>query len=456
MVENKINEMISYGGAERAILTIIMQNTDYVLRCEELGLKREHFSEKANRYIYSAVAYLLGQGYTKIDSLAIINALDTKGKEAINEFGGMEYLDLILMSDIYSDTLGLYVDKVVNAYKRRNIYSLCEETKERMLDDDINLPVLLNSMQDSLLGMSLSDSDTGKVYKMGDKLADRLNERANAPKDVKGYKVGWNQYDKYTQGYQAGELTVFCAPSKTGKSAILMNHAMSLSVGSGINVLYISTEMTDEEMEERLASCISGVPYTEISNGMFARDTEHGLANDKIKRLVEANELIKKAPFYHIYMPDFTTEKVTALAKQKNLRGECDVLVFDYIKLPPSDVNGLQSAQEYQRLGYMTTCLKDLAGILSIPVISACQSNADESVLNGQKPGQSFIGGSKRILHMASKLFYLVNKSDEELARNGLDRGNQTLWLAFQRSGSSDLPPIDIYNNKPILRMEEA
>ena len=290
---------------------------------------------------------------------------------------------------------------------------------------------------------------------MGDKLADRLNERANAPTDVKGYKVGWTQYDKYTQGYQGGELTVFCAPSKTGKSAILMNHAMSLSVGSGISVLYISTEMTDEEMEDRLLSCLSGVPYVEISNGMFVKNTEHGLAQDKTNRINEALQMIKEAPFNHIYMPDFTVEKVTALAKQKNLQGKCDVLIFDYIKLPPSDVSQLASAQEYQRLGYMTTCLKDLAGILNIPVISACQSNSDEQAISG-KPGQSFIGGSKRILHMASKLFFLVNKTDEELARNGLEKGNQTLWLAFQRSGSSDLPPINIYNNRPILRMEEA
>ena len=451
----KLEEMIAYSGSERAILTIIMQNTDYILKCEELGLKKEHFSVKANRYIYSAIAYLVGQGYSRVDGVAIINSLDTKGKEALNEIGGIEYIDLLIMSEIYSDTLGMYVDKVVNAYKRRNIYSLCENTKERMLDDDVNLPVLLNSVQDSLLGMSLDNGDVGKVYKMGDRLADRLNERANAPTDVKGYKVGWTQYDKYTQGYQGGVLTVFCAPSKSGKSAILMYLAMSLSVGSGISVLYISTEMTDEEMEDRLLSCLSGVPYVEISNGMFVKNTEHGLAQDKANRINEALQMIKEAPFNHIYMPDFTVEKVTALAKQKNLQGKCDVLIFDYIKLPPSDVSQLASAQEYQRLGYMTTCLKDLAGILNIPVISACQSNSDEQAISG-KPGQSFIGGSKRILHMASNLFFLVNKTDEELARNGLERGNQTLWLAFQRSGSSDLPPINIYNNRPILRMEEA
>ena len=80
---SNINEMISYGGSERAILTIIIRNPDYILKCEELGLKKEHFSIKANRYIYSAIAYLLTQGYDKIDSIAIIN---TKNKFFTNFF----------------------------------------------------------------------------------------------------------------------------------------------------------------------------------------------------------------------------------------------------------------------------------------------------------------------------------------------------------------------------------
>ena len=78
---SKIEEMIAFSGSERAILTIIMKNTDNILKCEELGLKKEHFSVKANRYIYSAIAYLMSQGYDKIDGVAIINTLDTKGKE---------------------------------------------------------------------------------------------------------------------------------------------------------------------------------------------------------------------------------------------------------------------------------------------------------------------------------------------------------------------------------------
>ena len=147
---SKIEEMIAFSGSERAILTIIMKNTDNILKCEELGLKKEHFSVKANRYIYSAIAYLMSQGYDKIDGVAIINTLDTKGKEELNNLGGLEYIDLLLMTEIY-DNIGIYVENVVNAYKRRNIYMLCDETKEKMLDDDVNLPIVLDNMQDNLI-----------------------------------------------------------------------------------------------------------------------------------------------------------------------------------------------------------------------------------------------------------------------------------------------------------------
>lgn len=448
-----INEVISYYGAERCILTIVIQNTEQLVKCEELGLKKEHFSLKANRYIYSSIANLLTKGY-KIDSVSIMSSLDDKAKEEIHTLGGMEYLDTLITSDI-EENLGLYVDKVVSAYKRRQTYKIAEKLLDEVVKDNVDLAALLDKTQNDLLGLSLESSDMQKVHKMGDGLMEKLEERANKPTEVKGYKVGWKNFDKITQGYQGGELTVYAAPSKTGKTVILMNHAATLSVYSNIPVLYISTEMLDNEIEDRLLSCISGVNHTEITNGMFAIDTANGKAIDKMRKIKEAVTLINSSKFYHVYMPNFDSDKISALTKQYNLQGKCDCMFFDYIKLPNEDVNSLNSAQEYQRLGYLTTKLKDLAGILNIPVVTACQTNADNEQIVG-KPNASHIGGSKRILHMASKLFFLTNKKDEELARNGLDNGNQTLWIAFQRSGSSDVPPINVYNNRNILRMEEV
>jgi replicative DNA helicase len=115
--------------------------------------------------------------------------------------------------------------------------------------------------------------------------------------------MGWTKFDKVTQGYKGNELTVWCGLSKTGKSAVLINHARKLSVEDGIPGLYIDTEMTDREQEDRLLASISSVPYEEIVNGMFARDTDYGLGANKIAKLKEALQKVKQAKLYHIYMP---------------------------------------------------------------------------------------------------------------------------------------------------------
>jgi hypothetical protein len=128
-------------------------------------------------------------------------------------------------------------------------------------------------------------------------------------------------------------------------------------------------------------------------------------------------------------------------------------LFFDYIKIPASS-GSLKTMQEYQALGFFTSGLKDLAGILKIPVFSACQANRDD--IGGTDKDAKSIGGSYRILQLASKLMFLTNKSDEQIAKDGIRNGNQVLSVKYQRNGMSDAPPINIMFHKEILRQEEV
>ena len=152
-------------------------------------------------------------------------------------------------------------------------------------------------------------------------------------------------------------------------------------------------------------------------------------------------------------MPDFTISKVTALMRKMKIQEDIDYCIFDYIKLPGEDVKGLSSSQEYQRLGYFTTCLKDMAGILGIPVITACQSNRND--LNNTNPDASDIGGSYRILQLATKLMFIRNKTDNELTTEAYTRGNQKLHIKYQRNGEGDRA-IDVQFDRPILSMREV
>ena len=123
--------------------------------------------------------------------------------------------------------------------------------------------------------------------------------------------------------------------------------------------------------------------------------------------------------------------------------------MFDYIKLPSS--GGHVGEKEYQALGYLTSTLKDIAGTLQIPVVSAVQLN--RGAVKAEEIDESMIAGSDRILQLANRVCFLRWKTEEERA---LSAGNQRFKIAFQRGGASNLDEIDIDFKTEILLQEEV
>lgn len=450
-----IDEIICLPGSERAILSIVLNNPDKLLECEQENLFYQHFAVKGHQVIYSVICYLYSnENVRRIDAMLIYNTIeDANAKQSVDELGGMMYIEQLILSRS-ADNLKLYIKQVKNCALKRLAYNMGSDIQRLVLEDNIDsTEELLETIQQKTLDLVLNNESQQEVYQMGTKLEARLQERMNNPNEIPGLSMGWTKYDKLTQGHKENELTVFVGESKTGKSVILLNHAKKWSIDDLIPGLYIDTEMTDTEQEDRLTSMISGVPYEEIFNGMFAQDTQYGRAVDKIEAVKRAVQKIKNGKLFHVYMPTFTIEKVTALVRQYTIRHNIGYAIFDYIKLPTSEIGGLANAQEYQRLGFITTCLKDLSGICGIPILTAAQAN--RSNLGNSNPDASNIGGSYRILQMATRMIFIRNKSDMELASEGWAKGNQQLIIKYQRNGSSDCEPINIAFDKPCSKMQE-
>lgn len=443
-------------GSERSLLSICIQRPDKIIDIVDEDLTVNHFSVDAHRYIFMAIMYLY-QKQIKPSPMAIMEVTSTEiAKKAIEEFGGIEYLMLLEESNADANNLKIFVDKIKQAYTRRALFEISDDVKEFVLSDKaeiLNPSELVSEVQDKLSDLIVDTSKKGEIYKMGDATEEVLLHRETNPTVVAGLEVGWSKYDELTGGALPGDLIIVCAPSKTGKSVTLTNWATNLSVLSDLPTLYFDTEMNEREQEDRVLANLSGVPQKEIVNGMYVIDTAFGKASDKIERIKKARELLKSANFFHVYLPQFTMEKVSAIAKKYVLQHGVKAVFFDYIKIPSSQA-GFKQVQEYQALGYLTSGLKELAGILQVPIFTACQTNRDD--LEGQNPDASNIGGSYRILQLASKLMFLYNKPDSQIAKDGHLMGNQQLFIKYQRNGDSDCPPINIMFHKNILRQEEV
>lgn len=434
-----------------------MKNQNKIIECEAEELLPEHFLVPAHKYIYMSILYLYSKNTTPTPMAIYEVLVDEKAKQILEDMGGLEYLTTLSQSEVHEDNLNIYCQKVKQAYTRRKIYEVCETVQKEMLTEKSETlnPLELLSIPNKLINsLNTQITTTTEVYKMGDETDQILKERAETPDVVPGLETGWVKFDRYTNGGQPGDLIMLCARSKVGKSVTLTNWATKLSILDKVPILYIDTEMNHREQEDRILSNLSGVPHTEIVSGLYCLDTEFGKATDKIEKLNKAKKMLKEGYYYHIYMPTFTLESITAIARQFRMQYNIGALFFDYLKFPANQLRDLKIAQEWQMLGFIASGLKDLAGTLNIPIYSACQENRND--VNGTNKNASNVGGSDRILQLATKLIFLYNKPEEQIAKEGIINGNQQLYIAYQRNGMSDCPPINIMFDKPFLKQTEV
>ena len=448
--------MVFNPGSERNLISICLKESDKIIDVESAEIFAEHFSVPGHKYIFMAMMYLYSKKI-KPTPMAIIEVLSNdQARKSIDEMGGLEYLIILEESNIPSDNLSIFIEKIKQSYTRKMLLNISDSVREFVTSDKaevLNPSELIHFAEKQLTDLAVNSSTSDEVYKMGDRTEEVLAQRAESPAQIPGLEVGWTQLDRLTNGAQPGDLIIVCAPSKTGKSVTLTNWATKLAIKDQIPILYMDSEMSEREQEDRILSNLTGIPHSEIVSGMYVLDTINGKADDKIQKLKKARNELGLGQYYHIYIPHFTIEKVIALTRKFTMQFGIKALFFDYIKIPSSQAN-FKSMQEYQALGFFTSGLKDLAGMLKIPVFTACQANRND--LDTSSPDASNIGGSYRILQLASKLMFLINKSDERIAKDGFQNGNQQLIIKYQRNGASDCAPINIMFSRHILRQEEV
>ncbi len=454
--EKDYKQRIAKPNIERSILSICLQDSDKYIEIKNHDVNGNMFLIDANKYIFFAIEYLFSKQQTPSPISVLEVITDNSAKIAIEAFGGIEYLSLLMEQRINSDNIPILCEKLKQAYTRNQMYLICEESQEYILSSKtevLNPAEIINSVENKILELSNTVQQTKEIYKMGDDAEEILKIRSENPNSIPGLQIGFPQFDYHTNGGQAGDLIMICARAKTGKSTLLTNWATKLAIKDKLPVLYFDTEMDARQQEDRILSILSGVPHKEIVSGMYVLDTEHGNASDKIKAVKSAIEELKNGNYYHIYMPSFTIDKVNAISKKFKMQENIQAIFFDYLKFPPSQLGQLRSAAEWQMLGFIASGLKDLAGTLEIPIYSACQENRIGST---GKKNEANVGGSDRILQLASKLVFLQNKSEEDIMKEGIINGNQTLYIAYQRNGESDVKPINLMFEKEILTQREV
>lgn len=456
-------DSISHVGSERAILSIAMTDPESLFDIT-VELDPEDFTNQANKYIYQIMLTILDNKYDNIGKVnpTIIHALaQNSGIEEM--IGGINYLQMVSKTDAGIENLRFFVEKVKQASIRREAFRKAVTVMEEAVEnEEESADSFISRQEEKFLDVVMRvENNTNEIVRIGDKIDVVLENREKAPREVLGIPTGFVEYDRATGGLVPSRLKVVASPPKTGKSAHALNVGLNVAIGQGVPVLYIDTEMPTEEQIDRMTSILatdSGVVVPErlVTTGMYAR-------NPKMKQAVDdyAKPLIKNAPFYHVYMPDFTPEKIHNMARKFQRQHGVEwngfqnqfVLIFDYIKMDESSFKGNQ--QEYIILGQITNMLKNkIAGTMGIPVLAYAQINP-RTGYGAEDINSSHMSGSNRIVMFVNELSFLRKKSDNELSQHGREMGNRVWKLGETRNGGSYEGYIDYTVEKGVAKMKE-
>lgn len=272
---------------------------------------------------------------------------------------------------------------------------------------------------------------------IGDVANDVLAAIKDGSQEQRGIMSGLPSVDSSTGGMMAGELTIIAARPGCGKTSLATQIALHTSRKQR-NVLFVSLEMTKEELTQRVMCSIAGVDGRRLRNGSLERKEREALIDAAVK--------LQGLPFTICDPSAVTINDVRSIARWHHKTSELSLLVLDYIGLvKPTD----HRRQRYEQVGEVTVGAKSLAKELGIPIIACCQLNREA---DKQAPTLGMLRESGNIEQDADMVWF-VHHEDKS--------GPVSLIVAKHRHGETGQIPLwwipeettfqDVDNRDPTL-----
>lgn len=423
--------------SEAGIIASIVMKPELTFYSEQL--KPNHFSDSQNAYIYYAVCELAKHGIEKVDAYNITNILNMKEatKKQTEVITIQALNDLIEIAKVIAresvEEYKLLVANVLDAAFRRDTYNKlveCERLCFNSSEADIEQKIY-SALDDVMMEFSTT-TEVPQYKDVVDSLWGEIEARQDS--GMAGIPFKFETLNAYAT-IERGELFIFAAEAKQGKSMMLLNCAVDL-LKRDVAVLYIDSELNSRMFTCRLISHLTGIEFSRLKSGRYT--------DDEKERIDKVIAWLKTKKFTHLYMPMFDAQSIyTAVKKVKHTQG-LDVLIVDYFKGKGEG----DAFDSYQELGRFVDMVKNqICGDMNIAGIGAAQATATGKVADSAKIGRN-----------ASTIALIQDKTPEEIEADGIECGNKKLRICLNRNGaqmSSD-QYIDLQFNGNIISYEEA
>jgi replicative DNA helicase len=349
---------------ESTIISNLLFNEDYTRKVIPY-LKEDYFEEINSKVIFSTFSKFFSE-YNKLPSKeAMLVSLDNRRDLNEETFKNLSAEIKELKFDKTTDQQWL-LDQTEKFCQDRDLYKAIRQSisildgKEKELDKG-SIPKLLSESLsisfDNRIGHNyISDADERFDY--------YHREETRIPFDIE-------MLNTITQGgLPIKSLTCFLGGTGSGKS-LVMCHCAAANYMHGKNVLYITLELSEEEIGRRIDANLLDIPVSNIKD----------MSKDEFDRKISR---VKSKTLGSLTIKEYPTGSMNAnhlrhvLNEIKTKQGiDIDIIYLDYINLCSSFRIRNTNANSYTIVKSIAEEMRGLAMEFSLPIVTATQTGRD-------------------------------------------------------------------------------
>ena len=342
---------------EQAILGTVIINNMYFDRALADITKAEHFYEPANRVIWERIEESIMQG--------VVNEITLKtffqNNEVIKQVGGASYLGTLLSRANGVIDIRDYAREVRELWQKRELRFLMEKSMAELGDKSFDF--IAGNLENEMLGLMANNKK--KKTKEAKEIIKQIKEDRRIGLSSKVISTGFKELDKVLNG---GIRTKYCVViggrAGIGKTTIAQNIILNNAM-AGKTCLFISMEMTEEEVIFKFCSNLTSISSAKLQDG-FLNQSEQISRDRAEKQLEEMRIFINDSPTLRI-------GEINRIIKMQLEKTPVDMVFIDYIQIIRGD--DTRGKNEAQIIKENTTALAGMAKQYDVAVVALAQIN---------------------------------------------------------------------------------
>lgn len=412
--------------AEVALLGCVFIDGELIISIAD-QLRPDDFYDSKNRILFKTILQMREEGKS-IDITSVASELTNL--DLLASVGGIEYLSSLANFSYSTINVDTYISIIIDSALKRQTINELSRLAQKGYEGDLKAFDYIESVEQSVFELSKRRrvDDFRHIKGVAKNVLETTANAAKNDEEIVGLDTGFRSLNRFTLGFQPGQLIILAARPSMGKSAFAMNLAVNIANhnrGGHASVAIFSLEMAAEQLTERMIACDASLKLNYIKNGRFPSPDDWRRFESSSAKLGDMN----------LYFEDSASVKVSDIrAKCRKLSSDhgLDFVVIDYLQLIAAEV---ESKSQQEDISKISRSLKLMARELNVPVLALSQLSRAVEKRDDKKPIMADLRDSGSIEQDADIVMFLYR--DEYYTHKADSKGEAQLIISKNRSGAT-------------------